>query len=320
MAVRTEEGDMPKYDAVSALGTVNGVLRGQRRAPSNPEPWRTGNSMHNEEAAKRAGFRGALVPGVIHAEQFAPLALAVFGRRWFEQGAYSFYFRTPTCHLETVQAFLRLPASGAVTASDQLEAWSETEDGLRVIEGTLAVGAPVETGALRERLGKSAGRESQFRILAHLKIGQAFEDEVRCFPLHLGPPIKGVQARPGGEGQILRRDDTTEPLGWYFGPSPWGGPIANPLGLHRLLKPTAADGGLIGGVDVRMHHGPTLLDRDYVLSSRVAGMDESPRTENLWCESQLCDAADGTLVADLLVMTRYVKKISPLYADQSARA
>ena len=55
---------MPKYDAVSTLETVNGVLRGERRAPSNPEPWRTGNSMHNEEAAKRAGFRGALVPAI----------------------------------------------------------------------------------------------------------------------------------------------------------------------------------------------------------------------------------------------------------------
>jgi hypothetical protein len=276
--------------------------------------------MHNEEAAKRAGFRGALVPGVIHVEQFAPLALVAFGQRWFEQGGYSFYFRTPTCHLETVQAFLRLPESGAVAATDQLEAWSETEDGSRVIEGTLAVGAPVETGALRRRLRESAGREARLRILAHLEIGQGFEDEERCFPLQLGPPVKGVQARPGGEGQILRRGDTTEPLDWYFGPSPWGGPIANPLGLHRLLKPTAAEGGLIGGVEVRMHRGPAFLDGDYVLSSRIAGMDESPRTENLWCESQLHDAADGTLVADLLVMTRFVKKTSPLYSDESAPA
>jgi hypothetical protein len=309
---------LPVYNETSTLETVSGVLGGERRAVSNPEAWRTGNSMHNEEAAKRAGFRGALVPGVIHVEQFPPLALEVFGQRWFEQGAYSFYFRTPTCHLETVQAFLRLPASGAVTVGDQLEAWSETEDDSHVLEGTLAVGAPAETGALRERLRESAGREARLRILAHLKTGQAFGDEERCFPLQPGPPVKGVQPRPGGEGQILRRDDTTEPLDWYFGPSPWGGPIANPLGLHRLMKPAGADGGLIGGVEVRMHQGPALLDRDYVLSSRVVGMSESPRAENLWCESQLRDATSGTLVADLLLMTRFVKKTSPLYADQSA--
>ena len=138
------------------------------------------------------------------------------------------------------------------------------------------------------------------------------------FPLDLGPAIKGVPPRPGGEGQLLRRDDTTEPLDWYYGPSPWGGPIASPLGLHRLLRPTASDGGLIGGIEVRMHNGPAFLDRDYTLSTRIAGMDESPRTENLWCESQLHDEA-GTLIADLLLMTRFVKQTSPLYAGDAPK-
>ena len=245
------------------------------------------------------------------AHQFVPLALHAFGPGWFERGSYSVYFRTPTCHLEPVQAFMRVPASADHA---QAEAWSEAIDGAHVIDGSLGMGAPDEPGALRQRLIESAGRPSAFRILAGYHVGQALPEEERCFPLHPGPAVKGVPPRPGGEGQLMRRDDTTEPLDWYYGPSPWGGPIASPLGLHRLLRPTASDGGLIGGIEVRMLHGPAFLDRDYVLSTRIAGMDESPRTENLWCQSEIRDEA-GTVVASLLLMTRFVKQTSPLYAE-----
>ena len=304
---------MPRYDACSIVSEVNGFLSGERRAPSNSEPWRTGNSMHNEAWAMRAGFRGALVPGVRHIEQLVPLALHAFGPAWFERGGYSIYFRTPTCHEETVQAFMHKPAA---TEHAQVGVWSEAADGAHVLDGSLEIGSPSEPGHLRQRMIESAGRGGDLRILADHFIGQEFDQEVRCFPLELGPAIKGVAPRPGGEGQLLFRDDTTEPLDWYFGASPWGGPVAGPQALHRLLKSTASDGGLIGGIEVRMINGPAFVDRDYVLSTRVAGIDVSPRTENLWCETQLHDES-RQLVADMLLMTRFVKQTSPLYAEEA---
>ena len=59
-----------------------GYYYGPLRAPVNPGRDTTGN-IHSDDDARELGFRGGLVAGSIHMEQFPPLLLRAFGDRWF---------------------------------------------------------------------------------------------------------------------------------------------------------------------------------------------------------------------------------------------
>lgn len=313
---------MPRYETTSTIVREGGVLSGELRAAKNFSLLRfeEGN-IHNEEDARRAGFKGGMVSGLIHNEQFSPLALEAFGPDWFERGFYSFYYRTPTYDGDLVRAFMRDP--GTQRDNVQVEAWSETEDGQRVAEGVIGMGDPGVPSPLRARFDSSPP-PGELRIMANVRAGAPLGPRDSIFPLMPGGPGTG----PRNEGQITRREDTTEPLEWYFGPSPWGGPIANSLGLSRLL---ATGGGLVdpnyqarsedrgivlaGGIEVRFVNGPVFLDTEYVVSGRVLGVTESPRAENRWSEVELRDRQSGTLVATALLMNRTLKWPHPAYAD-----
>jgi len=73
---------------------------------------------------------------------------------------------------------------------------------------------------------------------------------------------------------------------------------------------------LDGGIEVRFVNGPVFIDRDYLLSGRVLRTGESPKTEDLWFESSLRDPHSGDVVAEMLMMARWMKNSSPLWADQ----
>jgi hypothetical protein len=287
---------------------VNGVLGGELRAPVNYAAGRSG-SIHSDAAAQAIGFKGGLVSGLVHNDAFMPLALRAFGPPFFERGCYSFFYRTPTFDLEPVRAFLQDP--GERTQDVQVRAWSETEDGRRVAEGTVSIGDLSEPTELRRRFAQRPA-SGELRILRDVRAGQALPEEARRFPLV--PPSNG-------EGQLQRRDIITEPLEWYFGPSPWGGPIASSLALARLLRPSLRGvhpGGTLGvdgGIEVRFVDGPVFVDTDYVVSGQVLGVSESPKTENLWWESALREAASGRVVARMLMLSRIFKHGSPLYTD-----
>jgi len=300
---------MPRYAQVSTLVSEHGLLAGERRSPTNFAAWRTGG-IHDDKAARTIGFKGGLVSGLIHNEQFMPLALQAFGPRWFERGCYSFFYRTPTYDLESVQAFMCDP--GGQTDNVQVDAWSETEDRQKVAEGTISMGQVSELTALRRRFEERPA-SGELRIFRDVQPGQSLGEVVRRFPL---------QVPPGGEGQISRRENTTEPLEWYFGDSPWGRPIANSMGIARLMRPSlagtgAAHGlGLDGGIEVRFVNGPIFLDKDYILTGRILGTSQSPKTENVWWESSLRDPETDTVVAQMFMMSCAFKRSSPLYADQ----
>jgi hypothetical protein len=317
---------MPTYTRMSEVVRRDGLLTGEMRRAPNFAAWRGG--IHADGAAQKVGYRGGLVSGMIHNEQFTPLALAAFGPAWFERGSYSFFYRTPSYHLEPVQAFMRDP--GARRDNVQVEAWCDTEDGRRVAEGTIGMGDPGEPTSLRRRFERTHTDPSELRIFRHVVPGQALEPQKRRFPLLPGPPVDGVAPRPGGEGQIQRKEDTTEPLEWYFGPSPWGGPIAGSLGLQRLLRGLEVPGvareqdasrgapGLDGGIEVRFVDGPVFIDTDYVLRGRVLGVSQSPKTEDLWIESSLHDPRTDRVIAECLLMSRRLKAASPLYDEVRA--
>jgi acyl dehydratase len=282
------------------------ALAGPVRTPRNLAAGVAG-SIHDDATATALGFRGGTVAGSIHMDQFPPLALQAFGRGWFEDGSLSLYFRHATTDGEPVRAFIERPSG---ERDVQTRAWATTTDDVVVAEGTAGRGHPAQTSALRARDLRPVD-PAVLRILAGVKPGAILGD---------------VRLQPDGERQRRRiaQDGVTEPLDWYTGPSPWGGPIAAPstvvdLLYARLLDDTKASMGehvgLFGAIEIRFQTGPVLLDSHYRVTGEVVAVSQTPKTEAMWFDSRAYDAS-GEVVADMRMMLRQLKLSSPLYQVQ----
>jgi hypothetical protein len=280
------------------------VLAGPVRRPRNLAAGVAG-SIHDDETATALGFRGGTVAGSIHMDQFPPLALRAFGSGWFEDGSLSLYFRHATTDGEPVRAFLERPPR---QRDAQTRAWATTSDDVVVAEGTAGRGQPAELSALRSRDMRPVD-PAQLRILAGVKPGMSLGE---------------VTLSPDGERQSHRigQHGMTEPLDWYTGPSPWGGPIAAPSAVVDLLYARLLDDakasmgdhvGLFGAIEIRFSSGPVLLDCRYRVTGEVVAVSQTPKTEVMWFDSRACDDDSGELVADMRMMLRQLKQSSPLY-------
>jgi hypothetical protein len=279
------------------------VLAGPVHRPRNLAAGVAG-SIHDDATATALGFRGGTVAGSIHMDQFPPLALRAFGSGWFEDGSLSLYFRHATTDGEPVRAFIQRPPR---QRDVQTRAWATTSDDVVVAEGTAGRGHPDETSALRSRDMRPVD-PAQLRILAGFKPGAVLGD---------------VALTPDGERQRQRIEQhgMTEPLDWYTGPSPWGGPIAAPSAVVDLLYARLLDDakasmgdhvGLFGAIEIRFRAGPVLLASRYRITGEVVAVSQTPKTEVMWFDSQARDAS-GQLVADMRMMLRQLKQSSPLY-------
>ncbi len=260
------------------------------------------DSIHDDATANRLGFRGGLVAGSVHFDQFPPLALDIFGSKWFETGSLSLYFKHATTDQEPVQAFMVRPSR--VENDSQTRAWMKTEDGTELIsEGTASVGSPSEPSALFSRDLRGVD-PSSLRILKSFIPGEELGD---------------WEVTVDGDRQNGAQSTITEPLEWYYGESPWGGPIATPSNSVHLLagnviglvNDRTATVGLFGAVELRYWAGPVLIDHTYEVQSKVVAVTETPQTEALWYDSRASE--DGVLVASMRMMLRKVKAASPLY-------
>src|SRR5580700_906411 len=187
--------------------TITGPVREARNRSAH-----VAGSIHDDATATRLGFRGGTVAGSIHLDQFPPLLLEAFGPAWFETGSLSLYFRNATTDGEPVQAFAGRPAAGAGDA--QVAAWMTTPEGATVAEGTASAGWPAEPSALRGRDLRAAD-PARLRIYAGLAPGGSLG--------RLTGAVSGA-----AQERLVREELLTEPLAWYTGDSPWGGPVAAP--------------------------------------------------------------------------------------------
>lgn len=80
--------------------------------PSAPEPWSvvahntatlSQNKIHDDEVARRFGFRGGLVPGVDDYAYLAHLPAAAWGLAWLERGTLAARFHQPVYEGERVE-------------------------------------------------------------------------------------------------------------------------------------------------------------------------------------------------------------------------
>jgi len=282
----------------------SGVLIGPYRRPRNLAATQRG-SIHDDATAQKLGFRGGTVAGSIHMEQFPPVLLAAFGQRWFETGSLSCYFRNATVGDESVRVLIQKPPAGAVDA--QVNVWMERDDGMQVLEGTASVGHPSEPSMLARKLAEPRD-PGEMRMLAHLSPGDG---------------TAPVRVRLADEKEATPRlDAITEPLDWYTGASPWGGPIANPgLVVHLMVQ--AQEGlklgraqavGLYGAIEIRHFAGPVFSDREYEVSARILATGQTPKTEYLWYETSLREPGSTAEVAGMTMMLRFMKASSPLWA------
>lgn len=272
-----------------------GELRGPTRKPVNTSAGQPG-SIHDDATAQRLGFRGGTVAGSIHMDQFPPLLMEAFGPAWFETGSLSLRFRNATTDGEPVTAVAGR-ATGAT--SEQVAVRMERDDGLLVAEGTAAVGDPAE----RPHLESIDLRPSPPEDLA------LFGD------LRPGDPLEAFTGSLPADDERRRglADRITEPIPWYFGDSPWGGPIANPSAVVQLLwqrsvRPLARHAGgkvgLFGAIQIRHHRGPVLVDRDYDVAGEIVAIGRSPKTEYVWFDTRASDA-DG-VVASMRMQLRWM--------------
>ena len=281
------------------MDTERDEVRGPLRRPVNRAADQKG-SIHDDATAQKLGFRGGTVAGSVHMDQFPPRLLEVFGPEWFETGSLSLQFRNATISGEAVAVIIE-PGGGP-----QRTVRVEREDGLLVAEGTAAVGADAPTYLSSIDL-RPADDPSALRMFADLPAG-------RPIPAH---DAKVDSAGPLRTGLLER---ITEPLDWYAGESPWGGPIANPSAVVALLWQGATRSfaphsggavGLFGAIEVRHHRGPVFVDRIYRVEGEVVAVGASPKTEYVWFDTTASD--DGGVVASMRMQLRWMKASSRKY-------
>jgi hypothetical protein len=284
-----------------AIREDNGVLIGPMRRPRNLAATQRG-SIHDDATAQKLGFRGGTVAGSIHMEQFPPLLVRAFGERWFETGALSTYFRNATTDGEPVRAYVELPRAGDA----QVRVWMECDERTLVLEGTASVGETNEPSMIARKLTEPR-EEGELRILAGLVPGS---------------DVAPVRTRLRAEEAAPRLRVITEPTSWYASASPWGGTIANPgLVVHLLTQAQRHMGlrggavGLYGGIEVRHLRGPVFMEHDYDVTASILAVGQTPKTEYVWYEARALEPDNGTAVATMTMMLRFMKASSPLWQD-----
>jgi len=297
----------------SAWPLGGGVWVGPVREPKNSSAHQRG-SIHDDATAQKLGFRGGTVAGSLHMEQFPPLLTHLLGPRWWQSGNLSLYFRYATRHLEPVQCHAVAP----MRAGDdvRIEVWMDhprpgASPAERVADGTASVGKPDDGSALRQRL-RLVPEPSDVRILAGLATDACCD----------GVPTRVSQAALDERLAVI-----TEPLPEYTAANGWGRPALPPSLLVRamravepkLLERTGPVVGLFGAIEVQHLRGPVFVETDYVARGRVIAVSETPKTEFFWYETTLTDCAEGTDVASMLMMLRFMKASSPLWTPAAER-
>jgi hypothetical protein len=292
------------------IGSVRAVtMRALPPPASEDERWR--RTIHEEEMAHQLGFRGAVIGAPTHLNQFPPVLMRAFGREWWETGSLSLYFENTVVDGEQVQVVAESPAG-----SSQVRTWArfaEDHDKL-VAAGTASIGGDTSRSELHTR-DLRACDPTHLKFFGNLHPGQVLADAVAVVP-------------SAEQRESLATHSITEPLAWYTGDSPWGGPIATPAAVATFIRRITGDpyiqfmardraAGMWGATEFGFVHGPMLLDVPYRARSVVVALGESPKTEYCWFDVTIEDES-GRLIATQRALQRLIKASSPLYAGGQA--
>ena len=288
----------------AARETEKGVWAGPLRTPQNTAAHHKG-SIHDDATAQKLGFRGGTVAGSLHMEQFPPLLTRLLGDAWWVSGGLSLYFRFATTHLEPVKCYAVAPRT-CDNAFKRIEVWMDHENGERIAEGSANVGGPDAQSALRQRISVTPPA-GELRILANLDLARTTADA----------PVRVAQSTLDERVAVI-----TEPCVEYTADSCWRRAALPPslaVQAMRAVEPglltrTGPVVGLFGAIEVQHLDGPLFVAEDYLARGRVLAVSDTPKTEYFWYESILADAATGRDRASMLMMLRFMKASSPLWA------
>jgi hypothetical protein len=281
---------------VMSLANAAADLAGPVRTPRNSAAQSRG-SIHDDATASKLGFKGGTVAGSLHMDQFAPLAVQLYGKDWWNKGNMSFYFRQATVDQEAVRAFAR-------PGEPHARLWMENEAGALIAEGTASCqGHDAATAVENLMKSQTIAEPSGLKILSGVKAG----DEV-----------SGLEVTVTRAAVDHRMETITEHLTEYDGEQA----ILPPSMMVHLFRGSAqeklykTDGpavGLFGAIELQSIAGPTRCETPYLVRANVLALSESPKTENVWYRAWAADPATGEDVCSMLMYLRYMKASSKHY-------
>lgn len=278
-------------------------------------------SIHDNETAKKFGFKGGTIEGPTHFSQFVPLCVALWGPRWLEQGSLSAHYRNACFEGEKVRAHVAKPQGDATQTTIRME----REDGTEILRGTAAVGSGNPPSALEQRISELGPPEKPV-ILRDIHVGMrtkriavrmdADQHMGALYPFSLAQKLQGI----------------TEPSPWYSAEgaagSPWKQPII-PVEMVSVLLNYSSDAaafpvrrpvvGLFADQEIRMHAGPLFVGQPYEMDREVIALSGSRRTESLWIRTRVFRPGEDEVVATMLLNAAYMKASYPNYDEEQKR-
>lgn len=275
-------------------------------------------SIHDNETARKFGFKGGTIEGPTHFSQFVPLCVALWGSRWLGQGSLSAHYRNACFEGEKVRAFVAKPQGEATQTTIRLE----REDGTEILRGTAAVGGNNPPSALEQRISELSPLQNPV-ILRDVPVGMrtkrisvrmdATQHMGALYPFSLAQKLEAI----------------TEPSPWYTAAgassSPWQRPII-PIEMVSVLLNYSSDAasfpvrkpvvGLFADQQIRMHDGPLFVGQPYEMDREVVALSGSRRTESLWIRTRVFAPGGEEVLATMLLNAAYMKDSYPGYEDE----
>lgn len=256
-------------------------------------------SVHDDDTAEKLGLAGAPIEGPTHFSQVDPLAVQIWGKRWFEDGCLSAHFQNMVVEGEEVQASL----TTSTTSPTEARMEAHKFDGTPVMTGTATVGL-TEPTELDERRLRGSSDPGELFIIDQLHVGMAPD------------PVEVTMGFDEHNGLLYpftldhKLDRITARSSWYdaAGDSPWGAPIVptemlsvltHKQGAHFPTRGPAV--GLFIDLEVRYVEGPVFVGRRYRVEHELVGLGQSRRVESYWTESKVFDIDSGHHAATVLL-------------------
>jgi len=275
-------------------------------------------SIHDNETARKFGFKGGTIEGPTHFSQFVPLCVALWGSRWLAQGSLSAHYRNACFEGEKVRAFVVKPQGNATQTAIRME----REDGTEILHGTAAVGGNNPPSALEQRISELSPRETLV-ILRDVHVGMrtkriavrmdAAQNMGALYPFSLAQKLEVI----------------TEPSPWYTAEgatsSQWQQAII-PMEMISVLLNYSSDAsafpvrkpvvGLFADQEIRMHDGPLFVGQPYEMDREVVALSGSRRTESLWIRTRVFAPGGDGVLATMLLNAAYMKDSYPGYEEE----
>jgi hypothetical protein len=295
------------------------TLTGPWRAPLQmlaAQQYDADGSIHDDATAQKLGFRGGTIEGPTHFSQFAPLAFALWGVRWFTEGCISAHYRNVAYEGERVRAIMTQTGAGHAAIT------MEKHDGTEVLRGSASVGSDAPASALNERM-KTLPRAGTLVILRDVRVGLKTPRR----PVEMGAQQNMGALYPFSLEQKLTK--ITEPSPWYeesdASASPFGRAIIPVEMISVLLNYTSkldalpVRGGAIGlfaDQEIRLIKGPLFVGEAYEIEREIVALSGSKRTESMWIKTSVYAPGSNEVLATMLLNSATLKESYANYAAE----